>query len=333
MKTNREILAELDGLVYGHQEAKKALIVAVQRSKQRHNQEFNLRVSSEDLIPVLNTLLIGQSGTGKTFLIESLAKIMDFPLYKVDATHLNPTGNSTGLNPKQLREDILKYANELVSDTKRPYFSVAGTIAQMVVFVDEVDKLANSFDSTGNWNAHVQASFLTMLEDKGTLQGITWVFAGAFSTLFNSKPLGRDIGFNASIETKETPKIDDVAIIKAGLLPEFVGRIGLISMLTEFKEEDYRIVLDTRIIPAMERNLSHLKVVFSDVERKDIATQAQKSNQGIRHLQRDVNAKYVEAEFEGTFEPKRIQHNDMFDMFVDGMTEDELANAFSPLTD
>src|SRR5260221_543501 len=84
--TNQELLEKFDKLVYGHTTAKKALINAVNRSRLRWHQEFNLGMQEDELVTPKNVLLIGESGSGKTFLIECLQKLCEFPIVRFDAT-------------------------------------------------------------------------------------------------------------------------------------------------------------------------------------------------------------------------------------------------------
>lgn len=102
-RSNLDILDELDGYVSGHYEAKKALISLVNRAKIRHHQKWIEGIHKDYLIQPHKLLLIGQSGTGKTHLVESLQDILDFPLIRIDATKMNPTGAGGGIKEEDLR--------------------------------------------------------------------------------------------------------------------------------------------------------------------------------------------------------------------------------------
>ncbi len=273
----------IDDLVYGHKQAKKVLQVLLNRSQQRYYKKC---VLGENGYPErLNCLLVGQSGTGKTHLIKSLAKIYNFPLLCIDATELMPTGNDTGLNRKQLRKLILDTAKEYID--KPEYHSVEGVLNQMVIFVDEFDKLGTSFDSSGNWNKHVQSSFLTMIEDTEELSGVSWVFAGAFSNLYEHR--GRQsIGFFDSKSTFEQ-KIEDKDILKAGIIPEMLGRIPLIVQLDEFTLSDYETVT--------EKLLKSKYSMLTNVNKTEIAETALSSRQGIRSITRQLEMALIDNEW------------------------------------
>jgi ATP-dependent Clp protease ATP-binding subunit ClpX len=286
---------DINEAVYGHAQAKKVLAVLVKRSKDRYYKKCVLGI--EDVPASLKCLLIGQSGTGKTHLIDSLSKIHKFPLIRIDATQLMPTGNTDGLNVKQLKKLIKdKVDLELAQSKDRHdgrYHSAEGVMNQLVVFVDEFDKLGTSFDSSGNWNKHVQANFLTMIDNKEEFEGISWVFAGAFSGLYAKEHIKRGIGFSSSLSSeKETTAISDQDIIKAGVIPEMVGRISLIVQLDDFTEADYKTVLSERLLK------NYTELTLSDEQMNDIVKKAYDSGQGIRSLTRQLEMLSIDAEFE-----------------------------------
>lgn len=295
MLSNREILKELDKKVYGHERAKKALITAVKRSKTRYYQKWALL----DTEPVdrLNCLLIGDSGTGKTHLMQSLSEIMEFPFIYVDATQLTPTGNSDGINQKKLVKTINDKAAALLN-THHNYKSIDGVKDQLFIFVDEIDKLANSFDSSGKWNTHVQSNFLTLIDDKADLSGVTWVFAGTFSGIERETKGTNALGFTSTATEKEVKKITDEDLIENGLIPELVGRIGVITELDKFAESDYIKILNELLLPSKYRHLSKCGVSFENLTADSTAVIAKKGvKQGIRGLKRELDAHYLEDEF------------------------------------
>lgn len=273
--------------VYGHAKAKKVLEVLYNRSQERYYKKC---VKGETVYPErLNCLLVGPSGTGKTHLMKTFTEKRNIPLLCIDATELMPTGNDTGINKKQLKKLIIDFAHE---ETKKPqYFSPDGVLNQMFIFVDEFDKLATSFDSTGNWNKHVQSSFLTMIEDKFELSGISWVFAGAFSMCRENKLKQKSIGFFPvdKVETV-TDQLTEQDIIKAGIIPEMLGRIPLIVQLDEFKLTNYVEIVD---------NLVQSKYnVLTNVNVNEIAEIAMNSGQGVRSIIRQLEMLLIDYESE-----------------------------------
>lgn len=272
----------LDSMVYGHKQAKKVLQVLLKRSQDRY---FNKCVmGNETNTDTLKCLLIGPSGTGKTHLIHSLKKLYKFPLICLDATQLMPTGNKDGINIGQLTALVDDKCHEYAKQIE--YHSPEGVLNQMVIFVDEFDKLGNCFDSTSNWNKHVQSSFLTLIDNKEEFAGISWIFAGAFSGLYEAKPRG--IGFS-NTEIEDTKEITDKDILRAGIIPEMLGRISLIVQLDTFTETDYKTILVERLLP--------LYPTLTSVNVEGITKKAYDSGQGIRSLIRQLEMLSIDADF------------------------------------
>lgn len=285
-------MKNIDDLVYGHKQAKKVLQVLINRSKERYYKKCIKGL--EEYPERLNCLLIGQSGTGKTHLIKSMAKIYDFPLLCIDATELMPTGNDTGLNRKQLRKLIFDTAKDLTN--KPQYHSMEGVLNQMIIFVDEFDKLGTSFDSSGNWNKHVQSSFLTMIENTEELGGISWVFAGAFSGIYENKNIKKNsIGFfEQPEESKPNQEIKEQDILKAGIIPEMLGRIPLIVQLDDFTIGDY--------VSVVEQLLETKYSTLTNVNALEVAETALSSGQGIRSITRQLEMVLIDQEAETPWE-------------------------------
>lgn len=275
----------IDDLVYGHTQAKKVLKVLIKRSQDRYYKKC---LMAESEYPErLNCLLVGPSGTGKTLLMRSLAKIHGFPLLSIDATELMPTGNDTGINRKQLKKLIADKVKECLE--KPGYHSSQGVLNQMVIFVDEFDKLGTCFDSSGNWNKHVQANFLTMIENDDELEGVSWVFAGAFSGYYEGKSVSeKTIGFFGTKSTKEKQEISEQDILKHGIIPELLGRIPLIVELDLFELDDYVKITENLV------NTKYSKLGSVDVKR--IAEKAMSSGQGIRSITRQLEMALIDHE-------------------------------------
>lgn len=297
-KSNASLLDDYNKRVYGHETAKKALITLVSRSRMRHYQKYHLDVPDSELMEPSKLLLIGDSGTGKTFLVEQLAHMLDFPLLCVDATQLTPSGNSDGINQKKFRAECTKTVNNWVESRKARGFTVsqAGAQDQLVIYIDEIDKLAHSFDSSGNWNRHVQSNFLTMFDNHGEGAGVSFIFSGAFSGM---KPkVKHTLGFGAET-VADVPMLDD-ELVQYGLIPEFVGRLTSIVKLDTFVEADYRHILYDTLLPAKQHGLSFFNDAHLDIPDSEISNLVQralKSSQGVRYLKRQLDALALDAEF------------------------------------
>lgn len=304
-KSNKEILAELNNYVYGHDEAKKTLITLINRSKIRRFQKACEYREEDGLISPGRCLLLGESGTGKTFLIQSLAKIVEFPLLIVDATTFNPTGASGGVKADTLKKMIDARAREYrdMAQKLNLVLTIPEIVDQMVIFVDEFDKLASHYEgSTGNWNKHIQTNFLTLIENYEEFSGITWIFAGAFSGMDSKTKFKKtNIGFNATHGNEEVvPEITDEDVIKYGLLPELVGRLTAICSLNKLTEDDYYNILNNIVVPKKLSELIYFGILDSNLEEeflRKIAVDACKSSQGVRYLNRAIDKFFLEAEF------------------------------------
>ncbi len=299
-RANRDIYEELSQHVIGHDTAKKVLINLVNRSKLRYYTKWGL-LQSGDEIKISNCLLIGESGTGKTHLIESLAKVMDFPLLRVDATELNPTGASGGLKKADFLKLMKTTVLELMEENPQKYFSYEGTMDQLVVFVDEIDKLGQVLSS--DWNHHVQSNFLTLFDNKEEYAGVTFVFAGAFAKMEKRQKGIKQLGFQTT--TTDVAKPGDLAqkVIAAGLLPELVGRLSHIVLLDELKKEDYKKILFDLVIPKANSQLSLYGIYnfkLSDEQLDHILETAIGSGLGVRGLETGFNQLLVDIEFDPT---------------------------------
>jgi ATP-dependent Clp protease ATP-binding subunit ClpX len=277
----------IDDMVYGHKQAKKVIQAVLNRSQDRYYRKCIKGES--DYLQTLKCLLIGPSGTGKTHLVQSYKELYKFPLIYLDATQLMPSGNDHGVNIKQLKKLIDDTCQQL---TKTPqYHSPEGVLNQLIIYVDEFDKLGNCFESSGAWNKHVQANFLTMIDNKDEFAGISWIFTGAFSELFKNKNNSNSIGFFTDNKSEHIEnEITDKDIIKSGIIPEMLGRINLIAQLDIFTEEDYKKILTERLLP----NYPALIDINIDI----MVTKAIKSEQGIRSLTRQLEMLAIDAEYE-----------------------------------
>lgn len=267
---------------YGHEKAKRVLEVLIKRSKERHYRKC---VLAEHTYPEpLKCLLVGQSGTGKTLMVQELVKRHNFPLITLDATQFTPSGNSDGLNPKQFKLMLDKRIDEWL---KTPYYQTKeGVLNHLVIFVDEFDKLGNSFESSGKWNQHVQANFLTLIENKEELSGVSWIFAGAFSQLWG-KTASNSIGFFT--ETKlDSKDISDEDILKCGIIPEILGRISLVVELDRFTEKDYKHILTNELLP---------KYSIENIDLDETVKTAMASGLGVRSLIRQLEMLQIEQEY------------------------------------
>lgn len=302
-KTNKQLLKEFDEHVYGHAEAKKTLISMINRTKIRHRQKHIDLVDKGQVIKPSKVLLMGGSGTGKTYLVERLRAMVDFPLVKVDATRFNPTGAGGGIKSHDLEKKITDVATEYAFLGAETYHSIAGCLDQVVVFVDEFDKLSSHYDgsSGGGWNTHTQTNFLTLIDNKELFAGVSWIFAGAFSGLKTSTSNNSNtIGFHKTAEQIADDTITDEAIIKYGLLPEIVGRLTAIIKLDKLTEDDYYNIITNTLLPIKKKEMLYFDIDnfnIDDNTLREIAAAAKGSSQGVRFAIRELERYFLNAEF------------------------------------
>ncbi|MCM1160634.1 MAG: ATP-dependent Clp protease ATP-binding subunit ClpX [Roseburia sp.] len=305
LATPSQIKAHLDQYVIGQDEAKRTLAVAVYN----HYKRLRQKEKSDVEIQKSNILMIGSTGSGKTYLAQSLAKFLGVPFAIADATSLTEAGY-VGEDVENILLTLLQnadYDNKLAE--------------QGIIYIDEIDKISRKGDNVSITRdvsgEGVQQALLKIIE--GTVarvpisggrkhpQGecvnidtsnILFICGGAFDGLekiVHKESDGKPIGFNADIKGVNDNHVLDLSgvqqhdLVKYGLMPELIGRLPIITTLNPLSEEDLIKIL-TEPKNALTKQYQELlamdgvKLEFKEDALKRIAELAIKKEIGARGL-------------------------------------------------